>query len=575
MKTLLQSKIFRFALIVCLAFPVFAQDFSPEQYRKALWMSTRFLGAQRSGQGPNWIMQQTAHPTSFVKDNYNGHDVSGGWFDCGDHVMFGHTQYYSAYIIARAVAAFPLAWHDDYTGDYSDYLKTGDYSMQGGDGNGIPDILEELRYEADFVMKAAPDLSTFIIQKGDANKDHIKWTYAGLMSTLNAAQGGEMDVARSVFANPNDAYSPGMASAFLSIMARIDPDKNRASKYRKHAVNAFYYAMQHQGVQSAAPYYASANWNGRWKEARALAGYELYKTTNDTVFRNYAKVQYDSMLTNGIYSRFEYANAIPLARLLMQTEFDFPFMNQAIESYLQRFRDSLNSDGVSTVMNQGGFATRGPIGSAYLHALYSSQQNTQEFDSYIYDQVDYILGSNHTKQAYLVGWDESGIKQVTAPHHRGYWLNENYITLHSPADFNLTVGPTGTRYLGGVIGGALDGSYKRDVEDYVFNESCIDMNATWIGALAYIVQKHAPSESPWVSIRHSNRIGTDWSIVQKGDIYHIQNMPKSAIIRIVDSHGHSYQVSQSQIELNTPGVYFVQLLQKGKALQSKAIVRLD
>ena len=75
-----------------LAFTDSYAGLSDDDYIEAAWMTTRFYGAQRSGQGPNWVLDGTNNPTSFTNEKYNGKDVSGGWFDCGDHVMFGQTQ---------------------------------------------------------------------------------------------------------------------------------------------------------------------------------------------------------------------------------------------------------------------------------------------------------------------------------------------------------------------------------------------------------------------------------------------------------------------------------------------------
>ncbi len=95
--------------------------FTADQYKKALWMTTRYFGAVRSGNVPNWATQDTKYPTSFVKDAYKGNDVSGGWFDCGDHVMFGQTQFYAAYILAKGYASWKNGFTDAYHGDFSDY----------------------------------------------------------------------------------------------------------------------------------------------------------------------------------------------------------------------------------------------------------------------------------------------------------------------------------------------------------------------------------------------------------------------------------------------------------------------
>ncbi len=552
-----------------------AQEFTGEQYKKALWMATRFLGAQRSGSGPNWILQQTSYPQSFVLDSYNGVDMSGGWFDCGDHVMFGQTQYFAAYTIAKAMETYPNAWWDLYHGDYSDYKASGDYSIVGGQPNGVPDILEELRYEADFVVKAAPNPTTFLFQKGDATKDHSKWIHGGLLSTMPNNSGGEKEGSRPILVNPNDAYAPGMAAAFLALMARIDPDPVRKQLYLRHAVYAFLYSSTHNGVQTSTPFYYASSWDGRWREARALAGWELYQSTQDLTFRDYAKAEYDSM-TSGMYSRFEYANAVPLARLVMQPTFDFQFLMINIEAYMQKYRDSVSAgDGVTTAMQLGGFPTRAPTGAAYLHGMYSMVHNTTEFDFFTFRQIDYMLGSNSNNQTYMIGWDEDGKKQVTAPHHRGFWLNEDYMEKNDPTLFNTAVGPSDTKYLGGVIGGALDGTYIRDVENYKFNESCVDMNATWIGALAFAVQKLSPTPEPWVANRPTiAKPMPTWKLRQEGAEWVILGARKGQKFEWITPNGQRALIQNERFQPTETGVHIIRMLQGDGNQQVQSFVHI-
>ncbi len=110
---------------------------STDDYIEAAWMTTRFFGAQRSGEGPNWILDGTNYTKSFTKDNYNGKDVSGGWFDCGDHVMYGQSQGYASYILALGYSEFTKGFYDLYTGDYTDYKESKDYTRKGGKPNGV------------------------------------------------------------------------------------------------------------------------------------------------------------------------------------------------------------------------------------------------------------------------------------------------------------------------------------------------------------------------------------------------------------------------------------------------------
>jgi hypothetical protein len=45
--------------------------------------------------------------TSFTKDADGSYNLEGGWFDCGDHVLFGQTFFYSAYVLAKLMNHFP------------------------------------------------------------------------------------------------------------------------------------------------------------------------------------------------------------------------------------------------------------------------------------------------------------------------------------------------------------------------------------------------------------------------------------------------------------------------------------
>ena len=113
-----------FVLLFCiLTTNLHAEAFDAQDYKKALWMTTRFYGAQRSGIGPNWLIMEHENPqyrTSFTQDADRSvsppHDLEGGWFDCGDHATFGQTFFYSAYLLAKAYEAFPTGFHDLYDG---------------------------------------------------------------------------------------------------------------------------------------------------------------------------------------------------------------------------------------------------------------------------------------------------------------------------------------------------------------------------------------------------------------------------------------------------------------------------
>ena len=467
---------------------------SDDDYIEAAWMTTRFFGAQRSGQGPNWILDGTNNPTSFTNEKYNGKDVSGGWFDCGDHVMYGQTQGYSSYILALSFAEFTKGFYDLYTGDYTDYKASKDYTRKGGKPNDIRDLLEELRYEADFWVKAAIDENNFVTVKGNGNQDHNKWVTAGAMSKLGTGDGGEP---REITGNANDAYTPGMAAAMLAVMARIDPDESAREKYLKAAKTAFAYAKKKKGVTNSQGFYESSWWNGIWEDGPFLAAAELYRTTKDESYKTEAKKYWDMIdFDKNSFTRFSYSDASPLSYII--GEFTFGYNPQGdlagVQTYLDRmYSEQVDSKGIynKEAGGAGKFPTRTPAGGAFLYSLYSKYAKDNSYDDAIEKNVAYLLGDNSNKKSYVVGFTRNGANAPTHPHHRGYYGNED-----PGRDVNgAGSAPEKNKLLGGMIAGDFtSGNHSSSTAQWQVNEVCLDLNAPLVGALGYILSKKAPVE---------------------------------------------------------------------------------
>ena len=469
---------------------------SDDDFIEAAWMTTRFYGAQRSGQGPNWILDGTNNPTSFTGDKYNGKDVSGGWFDCGDHVMYGQSQGFASYVLALSFAEFTKGFYDLYTGDYTDYKSSKDYTRKGGKPNGIRDLLEELRYEADFWVKAAIDDGHFVTVKGDGNKDHNKWVTAGAMSKLGNGDGGEP---RDITATADDSYTPGMAAAMLAVMARIDPDSAAREKYLKAAKTAFAYAKKKNGVTNSQGFYEKSWWQGIYEDGPCLAAMELYRTTLDSSYVKEAKKYYDKVnFEKNSWTRLSYSDASPITYIL--GDFYFKWHPQGdlagSETYLENMYnlpEDKDSKGIFMKdAKESGFPTRSPSGGAFLYALYAKFAKDKTYDSAIEKNIAYLLGDNSNKKSYVVGYTRNGVNAPTRPHHRGYYGNED-----PGRDVNgVGSAPEKNKLLGGMIAGNFSsGSHDGNVSNWQVNEVCVDINAPLVGALGYILSKRAPVDS--------------------------------------------------------------------------------
>lgn len=482
--------------------PVWAQYFSAGDYEKALWMTTRFYGGQRSGEH-NWLLHnhlpagvpEQYRGTAFIDDNDNGYDLSGGWHDCGDHVKFGQTEFYSAYMLLKGFAEFPEGYDDYYDYEYTGYKTSGKWHWEenGHSPNGIPDILDEVKHATDFFIKCARNSSTFYYQVGQGGPDHQKWVTATLMQTLPKAEGGQP---REVYKNPRDASMPSFCGATLALMSRVyrKYDPAYADLCLQHARYAYDYAKAHPGVQGAQGGFYPENDN--WKDDYASMCAELYWATGTEAYKTEAlSFSISSAPGQGadIYGKSEwvdYANngeiAIYNLALLGKSNAKTVY-NQCISNILARTQ----ADG----QFNGGSAGWGPLrynaNTAFHVALWQKLNGTDNtVHKFIYDNIDYILGKNTQSLSFIVGF---GSNHAKAPHHRNVYLRDD-----NPGDGakNSMQIPAKNKQFGFMAGGSRNpATYQDNVNNYQHTEGGIDYNACLVGAIAYIRSKLAPVDT--------------------------------------------------------------------------------
>jgi len=471
--------------------------FAASDYERALWMATRFYGAQRSGAGPNWVTMDYKWPTAFTADADGSYDLSGGWFDCGDHVTFGQTYFYSAYVLAKAYEEFPTGFPDNYHGlDYSDYEASGNWDMSGGNPDGIPDLLQELKYATDWIIKATPNSSTFYSQKGDGSEDHGNgWYTSGYQSSnmLNT-QGGQQGGSRPITKNPADAPMPAFAAATLAIMSNIyrKYSPSYADSCLSHAQLAYSYAVAHAGQAAAAVNFYPANANPN--AALVIAAGELYSITKLSSYQSDANT-YSGNLKNHNYT-FNYSNNddmgyYVLAEYLGKSN-DLSTMNSY---FVSKYTSNTGEGGLSSVGSDWGYL-RYSAAQAFIVALYDKLDNSSSDDQFVYNQVDYILGGNNAKQSFLTGFCSGCTDSIQHPHHLNVFLQENPT---ASAQATLTIPSRNIRFgymVGGTPTSANYGSDDNANGDFVkYNEGGIDYNAGLVAALGYIVSKLDPVDT--------------------------------------------------------------------------------
>jgi endoglucanase len=472
--------------------------FKADDYRKALWMTTRFYGGQRSGKGVNWLIANYAFNKGYVKDADGTYDLTGGWHDCGDYPMFGQTGFYSAYVLIRGYLAHPTGYDDLYDGlNYADYIAKGAWNYGDGKPNGIPDLLEEVKYATDFFIKAARDEATFYFQKGTGGTGtfgaHAHWVTSGYYSEkYPATGGGESDRSRPMYKNPKDASMASFCAATLAAMARAYRKFNPtyADLCIKHARYAYAYAKANLGSSvgtSDGNFYPA---NARTQDDFVSAATELFMATGEESFKTDAMAALGDVKWHNYI--FCYNNNDDIAFANVGEYFgDMTQLDRldANGQFLKAYSASVTADGVTTKGDNWG-RMRFPANAAFIASVYSKAKKTEAYDPFIYKQIDFILGNNPAKQSYITGFCSGCTSQPKYPHHRNVFLAEQ-------PQGEIPI-PLRNAQHGSLIGGNLNSTLvaaqdKRD--DYQTMEVCVDYQAGLVGALGYIMSKLAPVDT--------------------------------------------------------------------------------
>lgn len=480
------KKIIISLLVIAASLEVVAQTFTSDDYKKAGWMTLRFYGGQRISlkdhSAPNWLIMDHGAGYDFDKDADGNTDLTGGWFDCGDHVLFGQTFFYSAYVVLKGYDAFPEGYDDYYSYNYSGYQAAGDFSWEGkkGQPNGIPDVLDEVKAACEFMIKATPNGTTFYSQKGDGDADHKNWVTSVKMATLSRNDGGQSDGPRSVVKNPNDGSMPSFCAATLALMSRLyaqfDPDF--AATCLQHAKYAYSYASGKKGACAAAGSFYPANTN--MYTAYICAAAELYWATNDNSYKQTA-LSNSGQLKDYNWA-FGYNNNYDVAAYNLAMLGD---SNGAewLEFYVTNYYKGKTSNGIFQISdNWGTFRYLG--NAAFVVALYNKYKGNTRIDTFVTDQVDFIMGKNGANMSCIVGFKPSSgsYTYFSQPHHRNVYLSDG----NNNSNLSIPSRNTQFGFLGGGSGYNVNTLKNAKADEYTITEGGVDYQAALVGAFGYI-----------------------------------------------------------------------------------------
>jgi len=422
-------------------------------YGYVISLSNLFYEAQRSGKLPE-DNRISWRGDSFLDDSDGGVDLTGGYFDAGDHVKFG---------FPFAAMSTLLAWG---LLDYKEgYEAANEYE------NG----LRTLKWSLDYFMKAHPSPNEFYGQMGDGNEDHAFWGRPEEWSTKRPA------FKISTSAPGSDLAGETAACFAVASMIYKDSDPAFAAECLRHATELYDFADQYRGVYSdsitnAQSFYNS--WSGYGDELGWSAAW-LYRATENAKYLEDVERHWNEFGLNGKPQEFGWDDKkAGLQVLLAKITGDAVYVDAA-----RAFCDFIVNDiprsplGLAFISQWGALRHVGNVAFVCLQAA-DAGINPEVYRDFAKQQIGYILGD--TGRSFVVGY---GTNPPQRPHHR----SSSCPNLPEVCDWNAfnNPGPNPQTLFGALVGGpGIDDSYVDDRNDYIKNEVATDYNAGFQSALA-------------------------------------------------------------------------------------------
>lgn len=441
-------------------------------YAKAQYLSTYFLGAQRSGDTDSWI-----HGPSHLNDGEAvGKDLSGGWYDCGDFIKFHHTGTYAAMMYLSGYDNFPEAYADDYSQAFS-----------APPSNGVPDILDEVKIQTDYHLKSI-DGNTVYYQVGNTN-DHNAFNEPVSGSNLPLYGGSSV---RPVYtATEGHSNVMGNGAAALALMSILyEPYDAAYAQQCLDAAEDFYAIGQINPAATADPdgFYSFMT-NTRYQDEMGLGAIMLYRATGEQQYL----LEAQSYATN--LSQWDVFNYSSVTHLLYYELYKATGTQSYLNAVGSRVNNyDLESCGYDHLSNWGSLRDAG--NASFIAALYHKETGSQSAYNYCKGNIDFILGSHDgissdapANFSFLIGYDELGGGYPQNPHHASaFGKSSNAWTFFTQEDNNPGSVDFAYELTGGLAGGpeASCAEWEDRIGNYVSSEYCMYYNSAFLGALAYV-----------------------------------------------------------------------------------------
>ncbi len=488
----------------------------------------RFFYHMRSGtpiEIPYAEQERWAHPAGHLPDiaacaprtgcSYSL-DVTGGWYDAGDHGKYVVNGGFSVWMLQNAYE------RQQALGRSHSWFADGALNIPES-SNGVPDVLDEARWQLEFMMKMQVPAGNPLAGMAHHKMHDVQWT--------SLATGPHEDSQKRILRPPTTAATLNLA-AVLAQAARLwsSYDPGFAARCLSSAEVAWQAAKKHPALFSPP---SDSDGGGAYaddvvEDEFFWAAAELLLTTGKAEYQNWLATSPlatnigEDLVIDGeasasavTWQRVDVLGKVSLAlapgsRSGKQAK---PKLGSSVgamtaehvsQAEAKRYRELLIEAGerlLATAANQGyRFPMRpGPhgnypwgsnadvLGNMVLLGAAADWKPEGGYADGLVAGLDYLLGRNALGQSYITGYGALPVQNV---HHR-FWSHQANPEYPPPPPGCVAGGPNSDMQdpyviAAGLRGCALQKCYVDHIDAYSVNEVAINWNAALVWTLAWL-----------------------------------------------------------------------------------------
>ena len=420
-------------------------------------------------------------------------DITGGWYDAGDH---------GKYVVNGGIALWTLQNLHEVVRPFRD----GSTALPEA-GNGVSDLLDEARWEMDFLLRMqVPDGTRLALPLGP--QDPAK------ALTLTAVDAGGMahhkvadrnwtklptvpaeDREERLLYSPSTAATLNLAATAAQcarLWRTVDPAFS--ARCLSAAERAWQAALRHPNIYAAQGFTGSGGYGDRdLADEFFWAAAELYATTRAPTYLE--QLRQSPLLTAPLTAEPSWPQVTALGTMTLASAAGVP----TEIATAQRARLIAAADHFLAERDRSGYripyaTDRYPWGSnsnilnrAIILGLAHRFTGEARYRNGMVDAADYLLGRNPLSQSYVSGFGWNPLKN---PHHR-FWARQLDPKLPGPPPGVVSGGPNNTAWADDVAR-AMKGRcapqrcWRDAINGFAMNEVAINWNAPLVWTTAYL-----------------------------------------------------------------------------------------